>query len=179
MSQKAYKHQRGAVLVVSMIVLLMLTIIGISGARGIILQEKMTFASKDAQLALQIAESAVRAAEAEVNALSDISGFAASGSGGLYTEGDAPSDIFAEATWAGGNSREFTVTMDGKNFTGRYFIELAGEIDPEALAGSVEVHGQSNVVAMSGNVKVFRIVARGVGLGGTSRVLVTHHGKLL
>ncbi|WP_323847375.1 pilus assembly PilX family protein [Microbulbifer magnicolonia] len=172
-------NQRGAVLVVCMVVLLMLTLIGVSGARSVILQEKMTFASKDAQLALQVAESAVRAAEADIDALDDIDDFVAAGTDGLYSEGEAPEDFFAAATWADTVSREVTVTMGGKNFSGLYFIELAGEIDPEAVAGSAEIYGESNVVASSGNIKVFRIVARGVGLAGTERILVTHHGKLL
>lgn len=174
------QRQRGAVLVVCMIVLLMLTLIGVSGARSVILQEKMTFASKDAQLALQVAESALREAEEAIDALEDTDSFADTGTGGLYTEGNAPADLFATATWSDGVSEEVTVTMDGDDFTGRYFIELAGEIDPEAMAGAAEIHGQSNVTPSSGNIKVFRIVARGTGMSdSTERVIVTHHGKLL
>ena len=173
------RRQRGAVLVVCMIILLMLTLIGVSGARSVILQEKMTSASRDAQLALQVAESAVRAAEKDVNGLVDTSAFSSSGTNGLYTEGDAPPDLFAAATWGAGVSRDVTITMDGKTFTGRYFIEMAGEIDPEAVAGAAEVVGNNSVVASSGNVKVFRIVAMGEGLAKTERVIVTHHGKLL
>ncbi|WP_193166333.1 pilus assembly PilX family protein [Microbulbifer hainanensis] len=172
-------RQRGAVLVICMIILLMLTLIGVSGARSVILQEKMTSASRDAQLALQVAESTVRAAEKDVNGLVDTSAFSASGTDGLYTEGDAPADLFAAATWNAGVSRDVTITMDGKTFTGHYFIEMAGEIDPEAVAGKTEVAGTNNVVASSGNIKVFRIVAMGEGLAKTERVIVTHHGKLL
>ncbi|WP_237068692.1 pilus assembly PilX family protein [Microbulbifer guangxiensis] len=175
----SFPRQRGAVLVVSLLVLLIMTLIGVSGATSIIMQEKMTFASRDAQLALQVAESAVRTAEEEIESLVDISSFNSSGNGGLYVEGEAPTDLFNEVTWDSAKTQEITVSMEGKTFPARYFIELAGEIDPEVMAGSVEIHGSNNVVATSGSVKVFRIVARGQGLANTRRMLVTYYGKLL
>lgn len=57
-------HQRGAVLIVSLILLLIMTMIGLASIRGSNLQEKMSANLYDRQLAFQAAESALREAEA-------------------------------------------------------------------------------------------------------------------
>lgn len=57
-------HQSGAVLIVSLIMLLLLTIIGVTGSQVTGLEEKMAGNSKDYNLAFQAAESALRAGEA-------------------------------------------------------------------------------------------------------------------
>lgn len=59
-------HSRGAVLVVSLIFLLLLTILALSSSRSSLLQEKMVGATRNAQLATFGAESALREAEARL-----------------------------------------------------------------------------------------------------------------
>jgi len=58
--------ERGAVLIVALIMLLLLTMIGVAGIRETQLQEKMAGGAQDRELALQAAEAALRAAEAQV-----------------------------------------------------------------------------------------------------------------
>jgi type IV pilus assembly protein PilX len=170
---RGLNSQRGAVLVVCMIVLLMLTLIGLSGARGVILQEKMTFASKDAQLALQVAEAALRAAEAEIDGLTGPdAGF---GSGHLFASGGAPVDLLDPDNWDDAFELDPALTMGDDNFTGHYFIEQAGQLAPAAGAGAVgDGYGP---VSSAPPPRVFRIVARGRGLAGTERIIVTHYGR--
>lgn len=55
--------QRGAVLMVSLVLLLVLTLLGISGIESTILQEKMTGSVQDRERAFQAAEAALRDAE--------------------------------------------------------------------------------------------------------------------
>ena len=62
---QSLNNQKGAVLVISLIILLVLTLIGVSAARTVLLEEKMTFASRDAKVALEVAEALVKAAEVE------------------------------------------------------------------------------------------------------------------
>lgn len=57
------QRQRGAVLVIALIMLLILTLIGIAGLRDTQLQERMAGGAQDRELALQAAESALREAE--------------------------------------------------------------------------------------------------------------------
>ena len=61
---QGWRQQRGATLVVSMIMLLMLTLIGVAGMRDTMLQEKMAGNLRDRELALQAAEAALRQGEA-------------------------------------------------------------------------------------------------------------------
>lgn len=60
------RHQRGAVLVIAMIMLLILTLVGIAGLRDTQLQERMAGGAQDRELALQAAESALREAEESI-----------------------------------------------------------------------------------------------------------------
>ena len=57
------KRQRGAVLVVSLIMLLLLTMLGLSGMRGTTLDERMAGNMRDQDLAFQAAEAALRTGE--------------------------------------------------------------------------------------------------------------------
>jgi Tfp pilus assembly protein PilX len=61
------KHQAGVVLVISLIMLLALTLIGVTSSNVTGLEEKMAANSKDVNLAFQAAEAALRAAETSLN----------------------------------------------------------------------------------------------------------------
>jgi type IV pilus assembly protein PilX len=63
------KSQSGAVLIISLIMLLLLTLIGITGSQVTGLEEKMAGNSKDQNLAFQSAEAALRAGEARIETL--------------------------------------------------------------------------------------------------------------
>ncbi len=56
-------NQQGAILIVALIMLLLLTIIGLSSMRGTSLQENMTGNMRDSNLSLQAAEAALRKGE--------------------------------------------------------------------------------------------------------------------
>ncbi len=58
--------QRGTVLVIALILLLVLTILGVSGMRGTTMEERMAGNMRDQSLGFQAAESALRAGEAHV-----------------------------------------------------------------------------------------------------------------
>lgn len=57
------RQQRGAILIVALIMLLLLTIIGLSSMRGTSLQENMAGNMRDGNLALQASEAALRKGE--------------------------------------------------------------------------------------------------------------------
>ncbi len=62
----APRHARGAALIVSLILLLVMTILGISGIQTTTMETRMAANSADRNLALQAAEHALRVAEADV-----------------------------------------------------------------------------------------------------------------
>ncbi|WGL18194.1 PilX N-terminal domain-containing pilus assembly protein [Microbulbifer bruguierae] len=173
------RKQQGAVLVISLIVLLILTMIGMSAARTVLLQEKMTFASRDAKVALEVAEAVVKQAEAYVEGLSTTGDFGTAS--WLHVEGEGPDSLLDTTTWDNTNSREFEVEMlaaDGTSkMKGRAYIELAGEADKEDPANDIVVGGYGQSTG-GGEIKVFRIVALGVGISETTtRTIVSHYGK--
>jgi Tfp pilus assembly protein PilX len=68
-TQHTVHRQSGMVLIVSLIILLLLTIIGVSGLRTTNLEERMAGNDRDQSVAFQAAETALRAGEAQANAL--------------------------------------------------------------------------------------------------------------
>lgn len=62
-SPSSARRQRGAVLIVALVMLLLLTMIGLSSMRGTSLQEAMAGNLRDGNLALQAAEAALRKGE--------------------------------------------------------------------------------------------------------------------
>lgn len=82
------KHQSGAVLIISMIMLLALTIIGITSSSVTGLEEKMAANTKDMNLAFQAAEAALREGEASLKTKPNFDRNqtnANQGTGGYYT----------------------------------------------------------------------------------------------
>lgn len=61
-------RQRGAVLVVSLLLLLVMTLLGLGASQSTRLQERMAGNQRDQELALQAAEAAMRYAESKVSA---------------------------------------------------------------------------------------------------------------
>ena len=175
---RGIRKQKGAVLAVSLIVLLVLTLIGVSAARTVLLEEKMTFASRDAKVALEVAEALVRQGEEYIDGISTTGDFGSLN--WLHTQGDGPDSLVDASTWNNDNSREFEVEMldaEGNKMTGRMYIELSGNADKEDPADSITVGGYGQSTG-GGEIKVFRIVALGEGLAGsTTRTIVTHYGK--
>jgi len=62
----AHKHQSGAVLPISLVMLLLLTVIGVTGSQMTGLEEKMAGNMRDRNIAFQAAESALRDAEQDI-----------------------------------------------------------------------------------------------------------------
>jgi type IV pilus assembly protein PilX len=56
-------HQKGAVLILSLVILIIMTLLGITGMKNTVMQERMAGNQRNSALALQSAESALRAAE--------------------------------------------------------------------------------------------------------------------
>ena len=72
---KSHKKQTGAVLFVSLIMLLIMTLLGISGMQTTILEEKMAGNFKDRNMSLQAGESALREAEEYLRATTVLPSF--------------------------------------------------------------------------------------------------------
>ncbi len=163
------RQQRGAVLIVALIMLLLLTLVGVAGIRDTQLQEKMAGGTEDRGLAFQAAESALRAAEAELTGGTCTGTCAASGyvatptlsrsCGGTQCSETA---YWAQYDWpAGTNSKVYAGSgLTEVSDQPRYVIELL-PANYTPIAGTTN----AGVVAASGvsTVTDFLITARGTG----------------
>lgn len=161
--------QRGAALILSLLLLLVLTLLAVSSMQNTVMQERMVSAEREGIISLEIAESGLRDAEAFVEALSNLNGF--TGSDGLYPVGEAGPDPLDAATWAGTASVAGQAVPD-VGVTPRYFIVHEGEArQPEGI-----MEGQGYGGSSSPDAQAFRIVAWSPGLSGESqRVIETFY----
>lgn len=79
------QFQSGVVLVVSLIMLLLLTLVGVTGMQTTSLEEKMAGNMRDKNLAFQAAESALKEAEASLTT-GLLTTFTAAGTNGYYNQ---------------------------------------------------------------------------------------------
>jgi len=172
-------RQQGAALIVSLFILLLMTLLSLSGTQTTMMQEKMTSAVRDSNIALESAESGVKEAEAYIEGLVSTSSFSATGDGGIYSEGNAPADYFSSAIWT--DAKTIAATHGINDTTARYFVVDIGEIDVEAdNSTDLNLGGYGKTTVGGGEVTAFRAVARGTGQSGTAeRIIITMYGKRL
>ncbi len=186
--RKLPRQQDGAILAVSLIIMLVLMIVSLSSSQGIVLQERMTGTHRESVLALQSAEAGLRDAADYVDTLISVGQFSATGDAagyeGMYTEGSAPtsSDVFNDASWTyyqaantNGAGGSIVDPEDGDSLPpARYFIEYKSEISSApgsaGSGGPKEIQGgEAFNFEEEANAHGFRVVVR-----GTSRDGVTH-----
>lgn len=177
-------RQQGAVLAVTLIILLVLTLIVVRSSDEVVLQEKMSVAHRDAHISLMAAEIAIAEAKTYIaSSISPSTDFSDAGVGGLFSIGNGPVDVFDKDVWADGSGqyREAVLSSTelGSGVQARYYIEDLGT--PNSVSsgtgagGGLVLGGHGDLTGGSGmtNKKVLRIVVRAAGLdGNTERVLV-------
>lgn len=161
------KHQQGVALVMSLIFLIVLTIIGLTGMRNTTLQERMAGALRDQGIAFQAAEAALREGEDYLRSLSQPIVLNAPDDG-LYHWKNHPAPPLDSVNW-----RTATKTQAGVDAQPRYFIEQLG-----SSAGSSAVATEKVVESLAADQdyakqegQLFRVTVRAVG--GSSSASVT------
>jgi type IV pilus assembly protein PilX len=171
---KMMKRQNGAVLVVSLFILLVLTLIGVSGMQGTVLQERMASNTRDRSLAFQSSESAMREAEAYLAGIVTTGDF--DGSAGLFNIVQAEPDYKTAATWTSG-----ATSVAGSDGYSRYYIKQFGLIP--GIQGAMNMSGYGDNKG-SGDVTTFRITTHGTGAttdddGAVSEVVIrSYFGRM-
>lgn len=167
------KKQSGATLIISLIILIILTILVLSGSQSTIIQEKMTAAIRDSHVSLEIAESGIRDAEEMIEGLSSVAGF--NDVDGRYSENSGPADIFASATWADSLTSAATTSVSGS--VARYYVEYLGLLSLDDDSSGLNMTGYGETTG-EGDVHGFKVVSRSVGRdGNTERIIVSYYGK--
>lgn len=181
---KNTKKQHGAVLVMALLMLFVLTLIGVSGMNTTTMEEKMSGNTRNRQLAFQSAESAVRAAERLITLTvnNPIAQFSATGTNGMYSLGNGPSstDAVNNAWWSALTTTkriEYPSTIQDITSKPVYTIEYLGETT-QSEANDIEIHGGEGGTGGQGSIHTFRVTARGTGLTNNSVVVIqSHFGK--
>lgn len=172
-------QQTGVALFISLVLLLVLTIIGVSSVQTTSLEVRMTRNQHDSTLAFQSAESALRDAEAQVEALVSTAGFTDTGNNGLYNVADFGDEEHwhAAAAWTGANSVVAGTVVDGIAEQPRYLVEHVASVLLEDNAYQLD---DPYAAAAADRVEMFRITARGVGGTINARVLLqSSYGRIL
>lgn len=168
------KNQSGAALIVSMIMLLLLTIIGVTGMKTTALEERMAGNMRDKALAFESAEAALRDAEAFMETVFTLGAFNSDGSDGYYDNSVA--DLWREVDWSGsdGSNTKKAVTVPTSIpgvEPGQYIIEYISDSEDEDVSGGVNLSNIGQGTG-AGNTSIFRVTARGTGASGTSAVII-------
>lgn len=172
------RQQSGAALAISLIILLIMTIIIISGAQNIALQEKMAASTRDGMTSFEAAETAIKEAEDKIELLVSTSSFSDTGVGGLYKKDFGPSDISDKSIWE--SSITIAGTQSTQGATATYYIEDLGILPvPEEDLSGINMTGYGQTTG-GGDVTIFKIVSRSLGVSGNAeRILISMHGKRL
>ena len=152
------KRENGAVLAVSLIMLLLLTLIGITGTQVTGLEEKMTGNMRERNVAFQSAETALRAGETFLTQAA-LPSFTVNGTNGLYAETSVPPS--QNSNWASFNVKTYNATiLSNAASAPLYVIQRLKNIGTSSLdAGNYNEN------------ELYRVTSRGVG-GTNSSVVV-------
>ncbi len=172
------QQQRGVALVISLIILVSLTMLGLTAIQRTTTDLSMAGNQRETGLMFQAAEVGLVTAENFVRNSNTNADFD-DPAGGLHTVlANDPSwyspDYFDATTWAN-NSQQATTSLNAFEQP-RYMVEYLGDRSQNALA-SINIGGYGT--QQTGEVvSIYRSTARGVGLTGNSvRYVQSYFGK--
>jgi type IV pilus assembly protein PilX len=180
LSRLTYQREAGAVLVVGLVMVLLISIIGISAIRSSNLQESMAGNMRERNLAFQASESALRIGEALVS--DQTSRPTMTNNRGMYSDTYATpaSSIltFTEENWKDETKvKVAALNLQYVSHEPTYIIE---ELDPDigigaAMEGSaIDLEGMQN----TGDITPYRVTARGFGASeNTIKTLQTTYNR--
>jgi type IV pilus assembly protein PilX len=164
--------ESGSALIISLMILIVLTLLGLSAVRTTILEEKMAGNHREDNLAFQSAESALRDAEAFIESVASVNAF--NDTGGLYSQATSDPDYFSTATWGATNSVGYSGTIAGVASQPRYIIKYVGVISAGGAALNIGGYGNQQASVLH----AFRITARGTGGRDTTQaILQEYYGR--
>lgn len=171
MNRYAKHTQRGAVLIVGLIMVLLMTTIGLAAIRGSGMQEMMAGNVRDRNLAFQAAEAGLREAEKTLGDLDLMPPFDGSRTGFL----DSASPVIGAGSWSNGdfnwnnNSINTGVTISGVEQQPRFVVEEVTSIRVTGSEGSaIDFESQMTYE----EAVHYRITTRAVGANPNTVVIL-------
>ncbi|MBT8090452.1 MAG: hypothetical protein KJO01_09620 [Gammaproteobacteria bacterium] len=169
------RRQRGVVLIVSLIMLLVVTLLAVSSMQGTSLEEKMAGNTRDRNLAFQTTESAVREAETYIESIVSLGSF--NGGGGLYGLTDIAPYYAMGTTWSDATQHVVADADYGAYARPQYFIKHFTTV--KGTEGAMNMSGYGDNKG-TGDVSIFKITSRGTGASAESAevILRSHYGRI-
>jgi type IV pilus assembly protein PilX len=169
-------NQRGWVLVVGLVILVMLTMLSMALMKTTRLEEKMAGATRDMNLSFQAAETALRGAESFIESQTEESIFITTANELYSQEDDEPDDLFIEV-WDDENSRAMFAdgaeALQGVASSPRYMIKKLKKIGGNNL--TITGYGDDATPRPT----VFRVTVRGTGgTNNRATLLRSHYSKV-
>ncbi|MFT5259524.1 MAG: type IV pilus assembly protein PilX [Saprospiraceae bacterium] len=170
------KKQQGSVLLISLVLMLALTTMGISTMRGALVNEKVANQTQDIHIANDSAESALRVAERALLSSTNLS------PAGLYTSYGETISVPDVYDWSGATQIDNSsidlssssgfdskaYAAGGKYELPKYYIEAFGLGSGDLTRG----HSTPSEYTDALKTAYYRIIARGVGLSGKNAVML-------
>jgi len=163
-SALSYQHtsQRGSVLVIGMLLLLMMTLLGLVTTTETRTDARITSNNLDRAIAFQAAEAALRDAESKLNEPNPAE--ALGGEAGFYSQEEEPSSNYA--SWDDTNSYAYQTEIPGVAERPRYVID---QLSPSEMLSGYVVVGE---VYYSREHNLYRITVVSTGRSGHTQVVL-------
>lgn len=159
--QASYYRQRGSVLIVALVMLLLMSLLAIASMQGTVMQDQMTGNMHNHDLAFQAAEAALRAGESYVESNQPLPNV--TNSSGLYDMNDPHTPNWMGSTLSDGSGAfTYSGTLAKVAKQPEYYIERIATVQPSG--SSIEAGTALPTTAY------YRITA--LGYGGTKDSIV-------
>ncbi len=175
-----FSHQSGAVLIVSLIILLLLTLLGVTSIRTTTMEEKMAGNMRNRDLAFQAAESALREAETAIRNMINTANFYGGSNGAGRVNGyysafnpttntpDIKAIITSPSTWTDNSKSIEANAVPGVASAPRYIIQHSQHVVPP---GGINF-GSYGANKAGAEIDYFKIYARGSGGTDNAQVIL-------
>ena len=165
------RREKGLALFMSLIMLLILTILGISSVQTTSLQERMSRNARDSDLAFQSAESALRDGEDVLETLNALTLFDAGTTGYYYEKDPGDNPNWRDVSWtaADGDYIGATTNISSVGTQPKYILEHLKAVISDADALNLDNIGQDTG---SGRTQIFRVTSYATGGTDTARVML-------
>jgi type IV pilus assembly protein PilX len=167
------QSQRGVALFISLVMLLLLTILGVSSVQTTSMQERMARNARDGNLAFQAAETAVHDGEQFIedtfNSLAAFDDPSAAGAGLYYEAAFDAMPQWLDVDWGGGNVKDAATAVGGVASQPRFIIEHIKTVISDQDRLNLDNIGSDTG---AGRAQIFRITTRGTGGTDTARVMI-------
>lgn len=176
MKMHRFNRQDGVALFMSLVMLLILTLLGLSSVQTTSMQERMSRNARDSNLAFQGAESAIKNSEVYLDTVTSLLPFQNNNTEGRYDateDGDGPVDLSAfDWDTASNNSRQFNavdIEIGSVVKEQKYIIEFIKTVVSDEDRLNLDNIGQDTG---SGRTQIFRVTSYGTGGTDTAHVMI-------